>query len=122
MDFQTTSKTLEDVTCDALVVGAARSKTASNTHDVVLSGMTKEVDTLLDGLISQICADGAFKGNLGEMTTVYTIGKLAAKRVLVVGLGSIEALNAQALRKASAISVRHLQQNWRTHNSSGISS
>jgi len=110
MDFQTTSKTLEDVTCDALVVGAARSKTASNTHDVVLSGMTKEVDTLLDGLISQICADGAFKGNLGEMTTVYTIGKLAAKRVLVVGLGSIEALNAQALRKASAISVRHLQQ------------
>jgi leucyl aminopeptidase len=110
MDFQTTSKAVEDVACDALVVGAARSKTAANNNSIVLSEATKEVDTLLDGLISQICADGAFKGNLGEMTTVYTMGRLAAKRVLVVGLGSIEALNAQALRKASAISARHLQQ------------
>src|SRR5256885_5382604 len=110
MDFQVSRNALENVVCDALVVGAARSKKAQNSNGVVLTGMTKEVDTLLDGLISQICADGAFKGNLGEMTTVYTIGKLPAKRVLLVGLGSIEALNAQALRKASAISVRHLQQ------------
>src|SRR6266536_2964032 len=109
MDFQVTRNALENVVCDALVVGAARSKKAQNSNGVVLPEMTKEVDTLLDGLISQICADGAFKGNLGEMTTVYTMEKLAAKRVLVVGLGSLEAMNAQILRRASAISARHLQ-------------
>jgi leucyl aminopeptidase len=109
MDFQVTRNVLVNVVCDALVVGAARSKKAQNSNGVVLPEMTKEVDTLLDGLISQICADGAFKGNLGEMTTVYTMEKLAAKRVLVVGLGSLEALNAQILRRASAISARHLQ-------------
>ncbi|HEY6408982.1 MAG TPA: leucyl aminopeptidase [Ktedonobacteraceae bacterium] len=109
MDIQVTSKAFKDIVCDALVVGAARSKTGQNTHGVVLSEAAKEADSLLEGLISQICEDGAFKGNLGETTTVYSMGKLAAKRVLLVGLGSLETLNAQALRRASAISARHLQ-------------
>ena len=109
MDFQVTSNALENVACDALVVGATRSKKAQSSNGVALSETAKRVDAILEGLISQICADGAFKGNLGEMTTVYTMGKLVTKRVLVVGLGSLETMNAQALRRASAISARHLQ-------------
>ncbi len=109
MDIQVSSKALQDIVCDALVVGAARSKTAQNINGVALSEMAIEADSLLDGLLKEICADGAFKGNLGELTTVYTMGRMAAKRVLLVGLGSIDALSAQALRRASAISSRHLQ-------------
>ncbi|HLQ29835.1 MAG TPA: leucyl aminopeptidase [Ktedonobacteraceae bacterium] len=111
MDFQIASKAVKDVACDALVVGAARAKKAGqDAKEVVLSETAKAVDTVLGGLITRICADGEFKGSLGEMATVYTMGKLAARRVVVVGLGTLEALNAQALRKASAIAARHLQQ------------
>src|SRR5437588_3570993 len=109
MDIQVTAKALKEVACDALVVSAVRSKTGQQGHDILFSEAAKEVDTALSGLISQICSDGEFKGNLGEMATVHTMGKLAAKRVIVVGLGSQENLNAQALRKASAIAARHLQ-------------
>src|SRR3989440_6413721 len=109
MDIQVAGKALKEIACDALVVSAVCSKTGQQSQDVLFSEAAKEVDTALSGLIRQICSDGAFKGNLGEMTTVYTMGKLAAKRVIVVGLGSQESLNTQALRRASAIAARHLQ-------------
>src|SRR5690348_10703358 len=112
MDIQVVNKTVKQVTCDALVVGATRTKTGQATT-VVLSETAKSVDDLLDGLIQQICADEEFKGNLGEMTTIYTMGKLAAKRVIVVGLGTQE--TTQALRRASAIAVRHLQNTGAHH-------
>src|SRR2546421_1990688 len=113
MDIQVVSKTVKQVVCDALVVGAVRTKTAQAATTVVLSETAKSVDDLLDGLIQQICADGEFKGNLGEITTIYTMGKLAAKRVIVVGLGAQE--TAQALRRASSIAARHLQNTGAHH-------
>src|SRR5438477_408727 len=66
MDIQVVSKTVKQVVCDALVVGAVRTKTAQVATTVVLSETAKSVDVLLDGLIQQICADGEFKGKLGE--------------------------------------------------------
>src|SRR5436305_9744010 len=113
MDIQVVSKTVKQVVCDALVVGAVRTKTAQVATTVVLTETAKSVDVLLDGLIQQICADGEFKGNLGEITTIYTMGKLAAKRVIVVGLGAQE--TAQALRRASSIAARHLQNTGAHH-------
>src|SRR5437764_1604401 len=110
MDIQATDQVLKEVACDALVVGAIRSKTEQNTNGVVLSKAAKEVDSVLDGLLSEICAGGEFQGSLGEMTTIYTMGKLTAKRVIVVGLGPQDTLNAQTMRRASAIATRHLQQ------------
>src|SRR5437868_1229130 len=115
MDIQVVSKTVKQLACDALVVGAARTKTAQGTISVVLAETAKLVDDLLDGIINQICANREFKGNLGEITTIYTMGKLAAKRVIVVGLGAQETLKSQALRQASAIAARHLQ-NTGAHN------
>src|ERR1051326_2804369 len=112
MDIQVVSKTVKQVACDALIVGAVRRKTGQTTT-VVLSETAKSVDDLLDGLIQQICADGEFKGNLGEITTIYTMGKLAAKRVIVVGLDTQE--TPQALRRASAIAARHLQNTGAHH-------
>src|SRR5207237_5313384 len=115
MDIQVVSKKVKQVVCDALVVGAVRTKTGQVSTSVVLSETAKSVDDLLDGLINQICANREFKGNLGEITTIYTMGKLAAKRVIVVGLGAQETLKAQALRQASAIAARHLQNTGAHH-------
>lgn len=109
MNIQVTTQTVKDVVCDVLVVGATSSKTGQNTKSVVLSDSAGEVDRLLGGLLSQIYVDGEFKAGLGEITTIYTMGKLVAKRVVLVGLGAQETLNSQAVRRASAMVARHLQ-------------
>jgi len=109
MDIQGTSKAIKDVACDALVVGVVRTKAGQSNTNITLSGAARAVDSVLDGLISQLGTDGEFKGNLGEMTTIYTMGKLVTRRVVIVGLGSQETVNTQSIRRASAIAARHLQ-------------
>ena len=52
----------------------------------------------------------SFKGNLGEILTIHTMGKLAAKRVLVVGLGEQAKVDFPSIQRASAIAVRRLQE------------
>ncbi len=105
MDIRVANQTVKDVACDALIVGAAH----QGANEVVLSETARAVDSVLGGLLTEICADGEFKGGLGELTTIHTMGKLVAKRVVVVGLGSHDAVNAQSLRRASAIAARQLQ-------------
>jgi len=103
MDIQATSRAIKDVACDALVVSVVRARGSQGNTSITLSGAARAVDSVLDGLISQLGSDGEFKGNLGEMTTSHTMGKLAAKRVVIVGLGSQETVNTQSIRRASAI-------------------
>ncbi len=109
MDIQVTDQSVKDIACDALVVGAVSTKDQGQGKGVVLSEAGKTVDGLLDGLLSQISADGAFKGGAGEILAIYPMGKLAAKRVVLVGLGSQQKLDIQAFRHASAVARRHLQ-------------
>ena len=109
MDIRVTNQVEENVTCDALVVGAAQKKAGQKAKGVVLSESAQVVDRLLGGLINEVCVDGEFKGNLGELITIHTMGKLAAKRVVIVGLGAQETVNPLALRRASATAARHLQ-------------
>jgi leucyl aminopeptidase len=70
------------------------------------SGAAKAVDEALDGAISALAADGEIKGKHGDVTVVHTLGKMAAKRVLVAGLGKPEKLNVDALRDAAAGAAR----------------
>ncbi|MFL5629121.1 MAG: leucyl aminopeptidase [Ktedonobacteraceae bacterium] len=110
MDIEVTSSAVKNVVCDVLVVGAARTKTAEGKSKVVLAKSAQRVDGLLNDLLTQICTDGEFKGNLGELTTVYTMGKLSVRRLIMIGLGKQETLNAQSVRRASAIAARHAQK------------
>ncbi|MDQ6662232.1 MAG: leucyl aminopeptidase [Chloroflexota bacterium] len=105
MDIQVTKQTIKNVSCDALVVGATR----TTIKTVELADAAQAVDGVLGGLLNELCTQGEFKGSLGEMTTVHPMGKLAAKRVILVGLGSQDTLNTRSLRRATAIAVRHLQ-------------
>ena len=109
MDIQGTDKAVQDIACDALVVGVVRAKANQNNESAMLAGTARTVDGLLDSLISQIYTDGEFKGNLGEIATIHTMGKLAAKRVIVVGLGKQATMTSQSIRRASSIAARHLQ-------------
>jgi len=110
MEIQVTHQAETRVACDALVVAvAAVKKAGQKAKSAVLSEAARAVDDALGGLINKMCANGEVKANLGELNTIHTLGKLAAERVVIVGLGPQQALSADALRRASAITARHLQ-------------
>ncbi|HEX6482551.1 MAG TPA: M17 family peptidase N-terminal domain-containing protein, partial [Ktedonobacteraceae bacterium] len=109
MDIRLTDSTLKDVACDALVVGVAIPERAPQANNIVLSKTASGVDSLLGGLIQEICAAGEFKGNLGELITIYSMGKLTAKRVVIAGLGKDSKLSPKRMRRAVATAARHLQ-------------
>src|SRR6185312_944200 len=103
MDIPVTTQTLSNVSSDALLIGAARKTTSQGKKDVLLSTAASTIDEVLHGLIQQRCTDGEFKGNLGEIMTIHPAGRLAVKRVIVVGLGAQGTITTQSLRRASAI-------------------
>ncbi len=106
MDIQTTTQTAQAVATDVLIVSAAHK---NGEQGVQLSQTAATIDKTLNGLISERSTDGEFKGGLGEMLTIHTMGHMTTKRVIVVGLGSQNKVNAQAIRHASAVGARHAQ-------------
>lgn len=106
MDINLTTQAIEQIACDALIVSAAR-KTASG---IELASPATTIDTALAGLIHEISANGEFKGNSGELLTLHPAGKLATRRVIVVGLGAQDKITTQSVRRAMSIAARHLQK------------
>jgi leucyl aminopeptidase len=69
-------------------------------------GATGAVDRALGGAISELIAQGDLSGKLAETTVLYPRGAIAAKRVIVVGLGEPKAFGLEQLRQAAAAAVR----------------
>ena len=108
MNISAITQAVQDVSSDVLIVSAAR-KAGKDEHGVQLSATANTIDTLLSGLVSELGTNGEFKGGLGELLTIHPMGRLATKRVLVVGLGAQDKVTSQSLRRASAIAARHAQ-------------
>lgn len=108
MNIQAITQAVHEVATDVLIVSAAR-KTGKDESGVQLSATATSIDTILNGLISELSTDGEFKGGLGELLTIHTMGQMATKRVIVVGLGAQNKITAQSLRHASAVASRHAQ-------------
>src|ERR1019366_2496504 len=104
MDIQITTQTVQEVVCDALILVATRK---AGEAGLTLSQHAAIVNELLGGLITESNAEGEFKGASGELLTLHPMGKLAAKRVIVLGLGKQEAISVQSLQRASATAIRH---------------
>lgn len=110
MEIQVTTQNVQAISCDALIVGAARApKNGQAEKGITLSPSAAAIDKLLDGLIQERSQAGEFHGNLGELLTIHPMGRLAAQRVIVVGTGAQEKIDAQAIRRASATATRHVQ-------------
>lgn len=108
MNVQVTEQAIENIACDAVIMGVTRQK-AGEQGEVVLPEAGQKIDALLGGLLREVYTSGEFKGNVGELCTLHTMGKMTAKRVIVVGLGAQKKYNAQSLRRASSIAARHAQ-------------
>ncbi|MEM3437797.1 MAG: leucyl aminopeptidase [Nitrososphaerales archaeon] len=76
-----------------------------------LIGIIKYIDTILNGVISDIVKTGDFTGELNQTLLLYTHNKIKPKRILLVGLGKREEFNPEIVRSASgkvALQVRNM--------------
>ncbi|BCL80273.1 putative cytosol aminopeptidase [Ktedonobacteria bacterium brp13] len=110
MEINQTTQDIQQAQGDAIIIGAAKKE-----GSITLSQAGTAVEKALDGLINECYTQGEFKANLGEILTLHSAGKLAAKRVIVVGLGKQEALTSQSIRRATEIASRHLQKTGAQH-------
>jgi leucyl aminopeptidase len=95
---------ITDMECDAIIVNlflGVRYPGAS----------TGAVDKALDGLISRKISESGFKGELGEIISLPTEGKIPAKEVMVVGLGRSDQFGYREVEEASRTAAAHAAAN-----------
>ncbi|HEV7678195.1 MAG TPA: leucyl aminopeptidase [Candidatus Dormibacteraeota bacterium] len=80
-----------EVDSDAVVVTAFEDS---------LSPAAQQVDRALDGLLTEMRDGKELSGKFAERTVVHTLGRLPAKRVVVVGLGKPKQLDTFRLHNA----------------------
>jgi leucyl aminopeptidase len=68
------------------------------------------VDAALSGLLSEVASSEGFVGAAGQTLSVHTHGKIAAARVLLVGLGSAEKIGPDTLRRFAGTVVKHAEK------------
>ncbi|HYB43346.1 MAG TPA: M17 family peptidase N-terminal domain-containing protein, partial [Candidatus Methylomirabilis sp.] len=88
-----------DARADVLVVG--RHSDAGRVPPDVSA-----LDSRLDGLLSAVLKTERFEGKPGQISHFPTAGRIAAGRVLVVGLGPRRPSDAEAVRRAASSAVR----------------
>jgi leucyl aminopeptidase len=81
-----------EITVDALAMPVAT--------DQRLTGNALDLDRALGGLLSELLANAEFKGRIHEVMPVPTHGRIAARRVILYGVGSTHDLDGQRMRSA----------------------
>ena len=67
-------------------------------NSITLTGSAKKLDTLLNQSISKLIDDKEITGKVSETTSIYTYGTIKAKKILLVGLGTIENCDLETIR------------------------
>lgn len=65
-----------------------------------VNGGAAAIDAALDGALASLLADSGFNGSCGSTFVTPTFGKIAARRVVVTGLGAADAVTEDDLRLA----------------------
>lgn len=66
----------------------------------VFAGLAAEANSALKGELRTLAADARFTGKPGSRLVVPTVGRMKARRVILTGIGSAEAVDVETLRKA----------------------
>ena len=92
-------------------VRAAKADIAKLKADVAAVGIFSDakntaflgrLDAKLDGAIARLKKIGDFKGTAGSSIFIYTRGKIAAERLLLIGLGEKQKATVDTIRQAAA--------------------
>ncbi|CUH96168.1 putative cytosol aminopeptidase [Propionispora sp. 2/2-37] len=85
--------------CDGLIVGVFE-------KTVVLPDTLQVIDQALSGYIGKLIEQQPECTKFGEINFIHTWGKIAAREVILLGLGKREELSSDKVRIASGIAVR----------------
>jgi len=99
MKLSLETRDLARARADMLVVGR-------HAGEARLGPALQALDAALGGTLSRVLAAEKFEGKPGQSSHFYTDGRLAAPRVLVVGLGQKNEASAEAVRRAAAHGAR----------------
>lgn len=103
LNIELISESLISVGCDTLVIG--------HFEDETISGKAiEELDNALAGQISVLLNDQPNCVKYGKTTVIYTFNQIAAKSVILLGLGKKKEITSDKLRALSAIALRMAQQ------------
>jgi leucyl aminopeptidase len=86
----------------ALVVGCFE-------KELTTAPFAAEFDQMLDGCLSGLYREGEFTGKFNKTLMLHTIGRAAAQRLLLVGLGKRGDLSRDRLRQAAGTAVQALR-------------
>jgi leucyl aminopeptidase len=84
------------------------------------SGATAVVDKALGGAIQELITNGDLRGKLGEVGVIYPRGAIAAKRVLVTGLGPADKFDLETVRRAAAHAIKKARELGAKHVASTV--
>ncbi len=102
MKFIRSDKSILKLKTDVLVLGMFEGEK--------LSGQAKEVDEVLGGVLSGLVTDEKFVGASGNSIMLNsTMGKIGAKRVLLLGLGKKSGLTSAIVRNAGYMSAKKVR-------------
>lgn len=94
---------IKDVMTDAVVIGIYEDIKSLNPS-------LKAIDQQLGGIIKEIISEDAFKGKEGEVLLVHSLGKIPAKKILLLGLGKEENFKEETIRKVVGKAVKELEK------------
>jgi leucyl aminopeptidase len=101
MDYSIETLALDKLETDCMIVGVYDNQ--------LLSPSAKIIDTLNQGLISQLIDRGDIKGKNAETLMLNYLPNSSIQRVLLVGLGDQEKLSAKLYRKALSAAISSLK-------------
>lgn len=94
MKLEVISQNILNQETDCLVLGVL--------EDSEQGALFQQVDEALGGYLSKGFAEGQFSAKKKEVSVIHTLGKLPAKRVMLIGFGKQEKLNFTAVRELVA--------------------
>ena len=103
MEIRVVQGSITEVESDALIVNLFEGVTSPG-------GGTGAVDRALGAIITDLIASGEVTGKLNKTALIHTQGKIAPKRVLIVGLGKSQDFDYIAAGKASGTAARFLRE------------
>jgi leucyl aminopeptidase len=103
MEIKVVTGSIIETKADAVIVGFFEGTEP-------LDGDMAALDKALGGAISALVSQGEIKGKLNEITVIHSLGKLAAARVAVTGLGKPAELSRDRLCGAVAETCRLLRK------------
>lgn len=103
MKIQIIKDQIKDIMVDAVIIGIYEGIKS-------LDSKLQSIDQQLGGIITEIISNETFTGKEAETLLVHSLGKIPAKKIILLGLGKEENLKADTIRRLAAKAVKESEK------------